>query len=39
MAERLPKATFVCLPGVGHLAYLESPDAFARAVSEFLDSP
>lgn len=39
MAERMPRARFECLPGVGHLAYLESPAAFVRAVTEFLDAP
>lgn len=39
MAGRMPNATFRCLPGVGHLAYLEAPEAFARAVLDFLDAP
>jgi pimeloyl-ACP methyl ester carboxylesterase len=38
MAARIPGARFVCLTGVGHLANLEAPQAFAGAVIEFLDA-
>jgi pimeloyl-ACP methyl ester carboxylesterase len=36
MAARIPGARFVCLEGVGHLANLEAPQAFADAVIDFL---
>ncbi len=36
MAGRIPGATYVCLPGVGHLPNLEAPAAFDRAVLDFL---
>jgi 3-oxoadipate enol-lactonase len=36
MAEKIPRARYVCLPGVGHLANLEAPRAFDAAVLEFL---
>jgi 3-oxoadipate enol-lactonase len=36
MASRIPGATYVCLPGVGHLPNLEAPAAFDRAVLDFL---
>jgi 3-oxoadipate enol-lactonase len=36
MAAKIPGARYVCLPGVGHLGNLEAPDAFDRAVLEFL---
>lgn len=37
MSAKIPGATFICLPGVGHLANLEQPGAFNSAVLEFLD--
>lgn len=37
MAERIPGAVFQCLPGAGHIANLERPAAFNRAVLGFLD--
>jgi 3-oxoadipate enol-lactonase len=36
MAERIPGAAYVCLDGVGHLANLERPAAFNRALRVFL---
>lgn len=36
MMEYLPSARTVSLPDVGHAAYLEAPEAFNRAVREFL---
>ena len=37
MAARIPGATYVELPGAGHLAHLEQPAAFNAAVQRFLD--
>jgi 3-oxoadipate enol-lactonase len=36
MAGKIPGARFACLTGVGHLANLEAPDAFAEAIVDFL---
>ncbi len=36
MAAALPAGRYACLPGAGHLAYVEAPSAFSRAVDEFL---
>jgi pimeloyl-ACP methyl ester carboxylesterase len=36
MAEKIPGATYECLPRTGHLASLEQPGAFADAVVRFL---
>lgn len=36
MADAIPGAEFVTLPGCGHLSPVESPAAFAAAVREFL---
>lgn len=36
MAETIPAARLVVLPGIGHLAPLECPGAFAAAVEDFL---
>jgi pimeloyl-ACP methyl ester carboxylesterase len=36
MAGKIPGAEFICLPGLGHLANLEAPDVFNRAVLDFL---
>jgi 3-oxoadipate enol-lactonase len=38
MAERIPGARYVCLAGLGHLANLENPAAFAAALAAFLDT-
>ncbi len=37
MAAKIPGSRFVCLNHVGHLANLENPDAFNRAVTGFLE--
>jgi 3-oxoadipate enol-lactonase len=37
LAERLPNAVYVELPGRGHNLQLEDPDGFARAVLAFLE--
>lgn len=37
MAEKIPGGEHVCLEGVGHLAFLERPAEFDRAVLDFLD--
>ncbi len=37
MAKAIPGAKLVKLPGAGHLANLESPEAFNRALVEFVD--
>jgi pimeloyl-ACP methyl ester carboxylesterase len=36
MASKIPGATFVVLPGLGHLPNLENPAAFDAAVLGFL---
>jgi pimeloyl-ACP methyl ester carboxylesterase len=36
MAARIPGACYVCLPGVGHLPYLEAAAAFDGAILDFL---
>jgi pimeloyl-ACP methyl ester carboxylesterase len=36
MADTIPGARQLVVPGVGHLTNLEAPDAFNRAVAEFL---
>jgi 3-oxoadipate enol-lactonase len=38
MAAAIPNAAFQPLAGAGHIAYLEAPRAFERAVTEFLSS-
>ena len=38
MAARIPGARFTEIPGAGHLASLEAPMAFDRALSDFLAS-
>lgn len=37
IAERLPEATFAVIPGAGHLAPLERPEAFNATVLAFLE--
>ncbi|NNM73431.1 alpha/beta fold hydrolase [Enterovirga aerilata] len=37
MAERIPGAEYVCLDGIGHLAFAEAPEAFDGAVLDFLN--
>ena len=36
MAERIVQGQYQCLAGVGHLANMEQPQAFNRAVLDFL---
>jgi 3-oxoadipate enol-lactonase len=36
MAARIPRAEYVCLPGVGHLANMEAPQPFNAALLDFL---
>jgi 3-oxoadipate enol-lactonase len=36
LAERIPDARLVILPGLGHLFFWEDPDAFVRPVLDFL---
>ena len=36
MASRIPGASYVCLPGVGHIANIELPHLFNSAVLKFL---
>ncbi len=36
MAARIPNAVYQCIPGVGHLGNMESPEAFNAAVLDFL---
>jgi 3-oxoadipate enol-lactonase len=38
MASAIPGATLVVIPGAGHLANLEQPDAFNNALSTFLNT-
>ena len=37
MASHIPDCRYHCLPGVGHLANLEDPEQFNRAIRTFLD--
>jgi 3-oxoadipate enol-lactonase len=37
MAEKIPGAEIVVLDGVGHLAHVEAPQSFDRALGAFLD--
>ena len=36
MAAKIPRARYVCLPGLGHLPNLEGPAAFDAAIFDFL---
>ena len=36
MAQRIPHARFVKVPGAGHSVYFEKPDDFNRIVGDFL---
>lgn len=36
MAQKIPGAEYVCLPGCGHLGPMDQPDAFNRALLDFL---
>jgi len=39
LAQRIPRAELVTLPGLGHLFFWEDPDAFVDAVVAFLAAP
>ena len=36
LAERIPGARYQCLPDAGHLAYVETPEAFTEAIAAFV---
>lgn len=36
MASKIPAARYVCLPGLGHMPNLESPQAYDAAIVDFL---
>lgn len=36
MAGKIPGATYVCLPGLGHMPNLEAPQAYDAAIFDFL---
>ena len=38
MAAKIAGSTFTLLPGVGHLANLEQPEAFDKALNDFLEA-
>ena len=38
LAERIPGARYLEIPGAGHYPYLETPDAFTEAVTAFIDA-
>ena len=38
MAARIPRATYRCLPGVGHLAHMEAPALVNPVLVDFLQS-
>lgn len=38
LAERIPGARYLEIPGAGHYPYLETPDAFLEAVTAFIDA-
>ena len=37
IVDSIPKATHLCVPGVGHAVHVEAPDAWLEAVVGFLD--
>jgi pimeloyl-ACP methyl ester carboxylesterase len=39
MQQLLPRSTLTVIPGAGHLSNLEAPDAFSRALENFLRAP
>lgn len=38
ISEAAPAATLACIPGAGHAAHLEAPDAFAERLDRYLSS-
>jgi pimeloyl-ACP methyl ester carboxylesterase len=38
LAERIPGARYLEIPGAGHYPYLETPDEFVQAVTEFISA-
>ena len=36
MAQKIPGAEYVCLPGCGHLGPMDQPEAFNAALLAFL---
>jgi 3-oxoadipate enol-lactonase len=38
MAEEIPGAQFVVLPGIGHMTAIEDPEATIRTIADFLES-
>jgi 3-oxoadipate enol-lactonase len=36
MQREIPRSTMTVIPGAGHLANLEQPERFSRALSDFL---
>ena len=36
MQQALPRSTLTVIPGAGHLSNLERPEAFTRALGDFL---
>ena len=38
MATKIPGAVYRCLPGLGHLAPIENPQAFCEAIESFIGS-
>lgn len=36
-AEGIPNAELVVIPGVGHMSFMEKPDAYNRAVRTFFE--
>jgi pimeloyl-ACP methyl ester carboxylesterase len=38
MARAIVGATFVSIPGAGHLSHIEAPDVFEQALTSFLDT-
>jgi pimeloyl-ACP methyl ester carboxylesterase len=37
MADHIPNAELLIVPGVSHFAFIQDPDAFTFAIEHFLD--